>query len=109
MSRGTPSMAALLGMIAIAGYQNRDKISKWLGGVAGPQGQGGGLGGLLTGGRAPDQRGASNSWGAPARTGAPQGFDSALETLARQTGLSSDEIRSRLARELPQAAGRTPA
>src|ERR1041384_8656776 len=50
MSRGLPSMTALLGLLAIAGYQNRDKIAEMLGGL----GQGapgsttqGGLGGLL--------------------------------------------------------------
>ena len=54
MSRGFPSMTALLGLLAIAGYQNRDKIADILGGF----GQGkpgapvqnglqGGLGGLL--------------------------------------------------------------
>ena len=70
MSRG-PSMTALLGLIAMAGYQNRDKISEWLGGMtggggapaggtsqgapsaggraAGPAGLPGGLGGLLGG------------------------------------------------------------
>ena len=31
MSRGLPSMTALLGLLAVAGYQNRDKISEWLG------------------------------------------------------------------------------
>jgi len=30
MSRGYPSMTALLGLLAIAGYQNRDKIAEWL-------------------------------------------------------------------------------
>ena len=35
MSRGLPSMTALLGLLAIAGYQNRDKISEWVGGLAG--------------------------------------------------------------------------
>ncbi len=72
MSRGLPSMTALLGLLAIAGYQNRDKISEMLGGLgqggaspapghgagtsslpgqADPQGGGlgGGLGGLLGG------------------------------------------------------------
>jgi uncharacterized protein YidB (DUF937 family) len=67
MSRGFPSMTALLGLLAIAGYQNRDKLAEMLGG-AGPNasrapGQGGtgqgslgqsgsmpgGLGGLLGG------------------------------------------------------------
>jgi uncharacterized protein YidB (DUF937 family) len=31
MSRGFPSMTALLGLLAIAGYQNRDKIAEMLG------------------------------------------------------------------------------
>ena len=58
MSRGFPSMTALLGLLAVAGYQNRDKIAEMLGGAgqAGAgggmpgragTGQGGGLGGLL--------------------------------------------------------------
>lgn len=34
MSRG-PSMTALLGLLAVAGYQNRDKITEWLGGLTG--------------------------------------------------------------------------
>ena len=50
MSRGLPSMTALLGLLAIAGYQNRDKIAEMLGGVGqrmpGATGQGG-IGGLL--------------------------------------------------------------
>jgi len=64
MSRGFPSMTALLGLLAIAGYQNRDKIAEMLGGLTSnnPEGapgnpgqsQGdlgglGGLGGLLGG------------------------------------------------------------
>ena len=51
MSRGFPSMTALLGLLAIAGYQNRDKIAEMLGGLGqgkpGAAGQGG-LGGLLS-------------------------------------------------------------
>jgi len=31
-SGGFPSLTALLGLLAVAGYQNRDKISEWLGG-----------------------------------------------------------------------------
>lgn len=62
MSRGMPSMVALLGLLAVAGYQNRDKIAEMLGGPkqapAGPSpsdapsGEGGvlgKLGGLLGG------------------------------------------------------------
>ena len=50
MSRGFPSMTALLGLLAIAGYQNRDKIAEMLNnfGKGGPAASGqGGLGGLL--------------------------------------------------------------
>ena len=32
MSRGFPSMTALLGLLAVAGYQHRDKIAEMLGG-----------------------------------------------------------------------------
>ena len=56
---GFPSMTALLGLLAIAGYQNRDKIAEMLknmtGGAGGAAGAGsasalpGGLGGLLAG------------------------------------------------------------
>jgi uncharacterized protein YidB (DUF937 family) len=62
MNRGFPSMTALLGLLAIAGYQNRDKLAEMLGGAgksapdaSGTPGQrtsqqqsgSGGLGGLL--------------------------------------------------------------
>jgi uncharacterized protein YidB (DUF937 family) len=58
MSRGFPSMTALLGLIAIAGYQNRDKLAELLRGAGGPSPnapggpgqigqQGSGLGGPL--------------------------------------------------------------
>jgi uncharacterized protein YidB (DUF937 family) len=60
-NRGFPSMTALLGLLAIAGYQNRDKLAEMLGGTSsnspGTPGQGqgqqqqqqqGGLGGLLS-------------------------------------------------------------
>ncbi|MEP7241998.1 MAG: YidB family protein [Devosia sp.] len=52
-NRGMPSMLALLGLLAVAGYQNRDKIGAALnnlggGSAAGGTGQGG-LGGMLGG------------------------------------------------------------
>ena len=70
MSRGMPSMTALLGLLALAGYQNRDKLAELLKGGSsnnsaagveqGPLGSllgslrgavaGGGVGGLLGGG-----------------------------------------------------------
>jgi uncharacterized protein YidB (DUF937 family) len=53
MARGLPSMTALLGLLAIAGYQNRDKIAEMLKGAGttadGRPGGEGGLGGLLGG------------------------------------------------------------
>ncbi len=68
MSRGMPSMTALLGLLALAGYQNRNKLSELLKGAGnntaqpgasskqGPLGgllgslAGGSVGGLLSGG-----------------------------------------------------------
>ena len=70
VSRGMPSMTALLGLLALAGYQNRDKLAELLKGAGsnntraspqqGPLGgllgslsgvaAGGGVGGLLGGG-----------------------------------------------------------
>jgi uncharacterized protein YidB (DUF937 family) len=55
MSRGIPSLTALLGLLAIAGYQNRDKLAEMLNGTGsttssrpgGEQPQTG-LGGLLS-------------------------------------------------------------
>ena len=38
MARGFPSMTALLGLLAVAGYQNRDKIGEWLNSVSAPGG-----------------------------------------------------------------------
>jgi uncharacterized protein YidB (DUF937 family) len=35
MSRGLPSMTALLGLLAVAGYQNRDKLAEMLKGAGG--------------------------------------------------------------------------
>jgi uncharacterized protein YidB (DUF937 family) len=49
MARGFPSMTALLGLLAIAGYQNRDKLAELLRGKQNPTGTPGqgGTGGLL--------------------------------------------------------------
>jgi uncharacterized protein YidB (DUF937 family) len=57
MARATPSLTALLGLIAVAGYQHRDKIAEMLSGTTADAGHGerrgssagaGNLGGLLT-------------------------------------------------------------
>src|ERR1700692_244641 len=52
MSRGMPSLTALLGLLALAGYQNRDKLAELLKGAGnntqpGASNQQGPLGGLL--------------------------------------------------------------
>src|SRR5580765_1200046 len=54
MSRGMPSMTALLGLLAVAGYQNRAKIAEMLGarkpvpgGLPSQNEQQGGLGAVL--------------------------------------------------------------
>jgi uncharacterized protein YidB (DUF937 family) len=71
MSQGMPSMTALLGMVALAGYQNRDKITEMLTGAgssgpntgAGQSGLGrilGSLGGLLGGAGSSGSGGAGN-------------------------------------------------
>jgi uncharacterized protein YidB (DUF937 family) len=54
MSKGFPSMAALLGLIAVAGYQNRDKLADMFGrhvpgSNADANAQAGGLGSVLGG------------------------------------------------------------
>jgi uncharacterized protein YidB (DUF937 family) len=135
MSRGLPSMTALLGLLAIAGYQNRDKIAEMLGGVGqnkpGTDGQGGiggllsqlGLGGASAGGilsgglgeladrfKQSGQRETAESW---INTGSNKPCTSAqleqaigpevLDTLSKQTGLSREELVTRLCRELPDA------
>ena len=141
MSRGMPSMTALLGLLAVAGYQNRDKIKEMLGGLTqspsgqtggGSQGsQGGGalgnLGGLLSGAsvgsvlsgglrdlierfKQNGQGSAVDSWvkTGPNQPLGPEQLQQAigpdvLNTLSQQTGLSREELLSRLTRELPAA------
>ena len=144
MSRGMPSMIALLGLLAVAGYQNRDKIAEVLGGR--PQEPGGGpglsnqqggqggvlgnLGGLLSGAsvgsvlsgglgdlverfKQNGQGQAADSWVKPGPN-QPIGPDQleqaigpdVLNTLSQQTGLSREELLSRLTRELPAAVDR---
>ena len=141
MSRGTPSMIALLGLLAVAGYQNRDKIAEMLGarkqeagGAPGPgipqTNQGGilgNLGGLLGGASAGSvlsgglgqlverfkqngQGQVADSWVSrgPNQPLAPDQLERAigpdvLDTLSQHTGMTRDELLSRLTRELPTA------
>ena len=161
MSDGYPSMTALLGLLALAGYQNRDKLAELLGGAGhgataparsegAPGGVGGlageGLGGVL-GSLLGSQHGtapggflssglgemlerfhnaghgpAAQSWvnHGPNQEIAPQHLEQAigpdvLATLTQRTGLSRDELLSRLSKNLPAAVdqytpdGRVPA
>jgi uncharacterized protein YidB (DUF937 family) len=143
MARGFPSMTALLGLLAIAGYQNRDKIAELIRqaqakygapGQNGSQGAEGGIpgnlrkllegtsvGGLLGRGlrdlvetfKSSGQGEIADSW---VRTGpnkqvSPHELEQAispevLAALSEQTGLSRQEVLSRLARELPEAVDR---
>ena len=150
MSRAFPSMTALLGLIAVAGFQNRDKIAEMLGAgtkaSSGAPGQAAGeaaapsdaLGGLLGhikealgGAGSGDAAGtvvhsglgelmdsfkqagqgeAAQSWVSkgPNHDIAPPDLEQAigpdmLATLSHQTGLSREELLSRLSKNLPQA------
>jgi uncharacterized protein YidB (DUF937 family) len=133
-------MTALLGLLAIAGYQNRDKIAEFLrgaqrnpgalpsqgpqsGSAGGPENLGGMLAGtsigdLLSGGlrelvQAFKQKGqgeVADSWvgRGPNKQIAPHQLEQAigpdvLETLSQQTGLSREELLSRLSKNLPDA------
>jgi uncharacterized protein YidB (DUF937 family) len=142
-------MKALLGVLAIAGYQNRDKIAEVLRGLQKPQtnnpdsqqqdGLGGLLGGLTSGSRGGglgdllgglsaggilggglgdllktfQQNGhgdKAESWVKPGPNAdindqqlAQAIGPDVLEELASKTGLSHQEILSRLSRDLPKA------
>lgn len=135
MSRGFPSMTALLALLAVAGYQNKDKIAEMLrgagqnrpggdeqGGIGGWLSQlglgGASAGGILSGGlgellerfKQSGQGETADSW---VNTGPNKPCTNAqleraigpevLETLSKQTGLSRDELVSRLCHELPGA------
>ena len=133
-------MVALLGLLAVAGYQNRDKIAEMLGGLkqapagagqpnppAGDGGVLGKLGGLLGGASAGSvlsgglgelidrfrqngQGHAADSW---VGTGPNHPIDSTqleqaigpdvLNSLSQHTGLSREELLSRLTQALPHA------
>ena len=141
MSRGMPSMVALLGLLTVAGYQNRAKIAEVLGGLKQEPGGGpgqnnpqggqagvlGNLGGLLSGAsigsvlsgglgelverfKQNGQGQAADSWVKPGPNQqlGPDQIEQAigpdvLNTLSQQTGLSREELLSRLTRELPAA------
>ena len=140
MSNRMSSLTALLGLLAIAGYQNREKISELFKnaastsqpstGASHPPGLGGllgnlsgmlggaGAGGLLSGGLEElferfKQNGhgeTAQSWinNGPNKQISPTDLKQAigpdvLATLEERTGLSQQDLLSRLSRELPEA------
>lgn len=142
MARGTPSMVALLGLLAVAGYQNREKIAEMinsfknkgptgdplqdgarevlgkLGDVAGSAGNllNEGLGGLVDQFKQSGHGDLADSWvgKGPNQPVSTSQLESAigsdiLSDLAKRTGLTREEILSRLSRDLPVAVdGLTP-
>jgi uncharacterized protein YidB (DUF937 family) len=133
MAKGSPSLVALLGLLAVAGYQNRDKLAEVLNGrptddPSREPGQGGlldrplqgtgqGSGGLLGGlselferFATPHQRAKVDSWvqRGPNAPLAPSELEAALDEdtlaeLVEKTGLSREELLSRLSTALPEA------
>ncbi|MFO0991306.1 MAG: YidB family protein [Hyphomicrobiales bacterium] len=142
MARGTPSMVALLGLLAVAGYQNREKIAEMfnsfknkgptgdpmqdgvrnvlgkLGDAAGSAGNvlNEGLGGLVDQFKQAGHGDLADSWvgKGPNQPVSTNQLETAiggdvLSDLANRTGLSREEILSRLSRDLPKAVdGLTP-
>jgi uncharacterized protein YidB (DUF937 family) len=133
MARGTPSLMALLGVLAVAGYQNRDKLGEMLGRATGGRGlpeEAGRAGGTRTDGsigavlneglrdlldrfRGTGDTETAESWvrQGPNRPVAPDRLEAAIgpetiDALVEHTGLSRQEILSRLTRELPDAVDR---
>lgn len=133
MASKMPSLAALLGLVAIAGYQNRDKIGEFVKNMTGTDpatAAGGmlesvkktlgdspaattitsGLGELVDKFRSAGHGSVADSWvgtGPNAQVNEQQ-VESALggdliDSLAKQTGLSREELLSRLAKVLPEA------
>jgi uncharacterized protein YidB (DUF937 family) len=131
MARGMPSLAALLGLIAIAGYQNRDKIGEFvkglgtsdpnsplggmlesarksLGGSATDTDMNSGLGELVDRFRQTGQGATADSW---VETGPNKPVNDTeieralgpdlIDSLAKQTGLSRADLLSRLTSVLP--------
>ena len=114
MARGFPSMTALLGLLAVAGYQNRDKISEMLRGAI-PSGspntsgsqqsgalggllsslQGVGAGGLLSGGLSELlERFTQNGQGNAAQSWVSTGPNAELSSSDLRTAIGSDVLET---------------
>lgn len=132
MAKRMPSLVALLGLVAVAGYQNRDKISEFVKGLANDPNSAaggmidmakkaigssptatsitGGLGELVDHFTKAGEGKTAESWigkGANAPITESQmektlGSD-LIDSLVKQTGLSREELLSRLSKTLPEA------
>lgn len=131
MARGMPSMVALLGLLAVAGYQNRDKLGGLLDGFSkqsqdpnNPNRSSGGLDSILGGlGDLVDRfrqagRGEkADSWVRDGENAPVDATDleealgeETITELTQKTGLSRTELLERLCKTLPNAVDRmTPA
>lgn len=128
MANSMPSLTALLGLVAVAGYQNRDKIGEFVKGLTGgssptaaapaqiPGGIGGALGGLLDQFTKNGHGDVAGSWVGTGQNTSMSGgqLSQALgpdivAMIAKQTGMSPDDLLSRLSQTLPQVVdGLTP-
>ncbi len=131
MARGLPSLAALLGLVAVAGYQNRDKIGEFIKGLDDPSSPAGGMLERAKKGMGDSpmatsikdgvaelvERFRQNGQGAVADSWVVTGpntditevqLENALgpdliDRLTRKTGLSRETLLSRLSQILPEA------
>lgn len=116
----SPSLTALLGLAAVAGWQNRDKIADFAKGLTGggaaaasaaaiPGGLAGALGGLVSHMQSNGVGDVANSW---VGTGANLPINGAqlsqvlgpdmVNKISASTGLSPDQLVAQLSAVLPQ-------
>ncbi len=132
MAKRMPSLVALLGLVAVAGYQNREKISEFVKGLANDPNSAaggmidmakkaigssptatsitGGLGELVDHFTKAGEGKTAESWigkgpNAPITDSQMEktlGAD-LVDSLVKQTGLSREELLARLSKTLPEA------
>ena len=132
MAKRMPSLVALLGLVAVAGYQNRERISEFVKGLANDPNSAaggmidmakkaignsptatsitGGLGELVDHFTKNGEGKTAESWigkgpNAPITDSQMEktlGSD-LIDSLVKQTGLSREELLSRLSKTLPEA------
>ncbi len=112
MATTNTMLKALLGLAVVAGWQNRDKIGDFVRNMGKEAGAGanpaGGLGGLIDSFKKAGLGEKADSWvstGSNTPVSAPEVEKSIggdiVDELAKQTGLSRDELLKRLSEVLP--------